>query len=103
MFLHIVMMRFDDSVDSQFFEHVHRYAQRVESECDGLLMYHFGENKADRAGGYNYATSSVFVDAAAHDDYQVSPAHTAMKTFMGPYIKEVVVYDSIVPDIRPPL
>jgi len=98
MFLHIVMMRLDESVDSHFFEQVHAYAERVKAECEGLLMYHFGRNEADRAGGYDYVTSSAFVDAAAHDAYQVSPAHVAMKAFMGGYIKDVVVYDGTLPD-----
>src|SRR3546814_17705621 len=49
--------------------------QYMKAECDGLLMYHFGENKAERDGGYNYVTSSEFVDAAAHDAYQISLAH----------------------------
>src|SRR5690554_4947688 len=97
MFLHIVMMSLDDRVDPQFFEQVQSYADRVIAECEGLLLFHFGENVADRAAGYTHVTSSAFVDAAAHDAYQVSPAHTAMKAFMGPHIKDIVVYDGTVP------
>lgn len=98
MFLHVVMMQLDNQVDVSFFEQVQAFVERVKSECDGLIMFHFGQNEADRASGYQYVTSAIFVDAAAHDSYQISPAHTAMKTFMTPHIKEVVAYDGNVSD-----
>ncbi|CCJ48601.1 Dabb family protein [Bordetella parapertussis] len=99
MFLHVVMMEFDDGIDAGFFRTVDEYVARMKRECDGLLFYHFGENVAARSQGYTHATSSAFVDAAAHDAYQVCPAHVAMKAFMGPRIKRVVVYDGEVPAI----
>lgn len=99
MFLHIVMMRIDEGVGEPFFEQVNACAERVKAECGGLLMFHFGPNSAERAGGYNYVTSSAFVDEAAHDAYQVSPAHTEMKVLMAPHIESVVVYDGVVPAI----
>lgn len=97
MFLHIVLMQFSDKADAAFFQQVAHHAEQVKRECDGLLMYHFGENIAERAQGYTHATSSAFVDAQAHDVYQTSPAHTAMKQFMGPYIERIVVYDGALP------
>ncbi|ARP77665.1 MULTISPECIES: Dabb family protein [Bordetella] len=99
MFLHVVMMEFDDRIDAGFFRTVDEYVARMKRECDGLLLYHFGENVAARSQGYTHATSSAFVDSAAHDAYQVCPAHVAMKAFMGPRIKRVVVYDGEVPAI----
>jgi hypothetical protein len=97
MFLHVVMMQFSHRVDEKFFDHVAELANRVRYECDGILMYHFGENFADRSQGYTHATSAAFASADAHDVYQVSPAHTAMKGFMGPYIERIVVYDGVIP------
>lgn len=97
MFLHIVMMRLDKKIGEIFFEQVNSLVERVSSECEGLVMFHFGKNEAERADGYEYVTSAIFVDAAAHDNYQISPAHTAMKSFMSPYIKDVVVYDASIP------
>lgn len=99
MFLHIVMMRFSDQIDDGFFLTVNEHAERVKKECEGLLMYHFGQNIADRANGYTHVTSSAFVSPEAHDAYQISPAHVAMKTFMSNYIEGVVVYDGVVPNI----
>jgi|GEM_PF-322607 len=96
MFLHVVMMQFSHSADAKFFVHVAELAERVRRECDGILMYHFGENVADRSQGYTHATSAAFASADAHDIYQASPAHTAMKDFMGPYIERIVVYDGII-------
>ena len=98
MFLHVVMMQLDNQVDAIFFEQIQAFVERVKSECDGLIMFHFGKNEADRACGYEYVTSAIFVDAAAHDSYQISPAHTAMKALMSPHMKDVVAYDGNVSD-----
>ncbi len=100
MFQHIVMMQFSDRADDHFFRVVDEYVVRMKNECEGLLLYHFGENVAERSQGYTHATSSLFVDSAAHDVYQVSPAHVAMKTFMADYIERVVVYDGVVPELE---
>ena len=97
MFQHIVMMQFNDRIDDHFFRTVDEYVLRVKNECEGVLLYHFGENIADRSQGYTHVTTSSFIDSAAHDVYQVSPAHVAMKTFMADYIERVVVYDGTVP------
>jgi len=97
MFLHIVMLKFNGRADERFFQQVTEHAKRVQRECEGILMYHFGENIAERSQGYTHATSAAFVDAAAHDAYQISPSHTAMKAFMGDYIEQIAVYDGVVP------
>lgn len=97
MFLHIVIMQFSDKADEQFFQQVARHAEDVRRECDGVLMYHFGENVAERSHGYTHATSAAFVDAHAHDVYQTSLSHMAMKQFMTPYIERIVVYDGVLP------
>lgn len=99
MFLHVVMMEFDERVDANFFGKVEALAERVRQECAGLVLYHFGENVADRSQGYTHATSSLFSDAASHDAYQVSAAHVAMKNHMVPFIKRIVVYDGHLPNV----
>lgn len=101
MFLHVVMMRFSAHADSMFFRQVNEHVEQVKRECEGVLMFHFGENVADRSMGYTHATSACFVSADAHDAYQISSAHTAMKQFMGGYIERVVVYDGMVPTLHP--
>jgi len=93
MFLHIVMMELTDDVDARFFHTVQDYAARMHQTCKGLIYYHFGENIADRAQGYTHAVCAAFMDAPAHDAYQVSSTHMAMKIFMTPYIRRMVVCD----------
>ena len=100
MYQHIVLMQFNNRVDGHFFRTVDEYVLRVKNECEGVLLYHFGENIADRSQGYTHATSSSFIDSATHDAYQVSPAHMAMKAFMTGYIERVVVYDGPVPEFE---
>lgn len=96
-FLHVVMMAFEEGVDERFHRQVEAHARRVRRECMGLLVYHYGENVADRSQGFTHATSALFVDAAAHDAYQTSPAHVEMKRFMMGRIARIEVYDGLIP------
>lgn len=97
MFLHIVMMELDERIDAEFFVNVNAYVDRMKQESEGLLLYHFGENEADRAQGYTHATYSAFIDSVAHDVYQSCAAHVAMKDYMAPYIKRIAVCDGSMP------
>jgi quinol monooxygenase YgiN len=97
MYMHIVMMEFSPSADTEFFGRVQAYADRIRAECQGVNMYHFGANGAARADGLTFAVVSAFEDAAQHDAYQVSPAHQEMKAYMGPYIRRMAVFDGDAP------
>ncbi|QEI09414.1 Dabb family protein [Pigmentiphaga aceris] len=93
MYLHIVMMKFDPAPDPAFIAQVQAHCQRVREECGGLVSYDFRTNEASRSDGLDYATVSLFTDAAAHDAYQVSAAHVAMKADMLPRIQRLAVFD----------
>ncbi|WP_298013558.1 Dabb family protein [uncultured Castellaniella sp.] len=97
LFLHVVMMQFDDRVDARFHRQVKEHADRVRRECGGIVLYHYGENTADRSQGYTHATSALFTSAGAHDAYQTSPAHVAMKEFMMGHIQRIAVHDTAIP------
>lgn len=96
MFLHIVLMALTPQADDAFLARVQTHCQRVRRECPGVLGYEFRTNEASRSQGLDYATVSMFESAAAHDAYQVSAAHVAMKEDMGPYIERLVVFDGSV-------
>ncbi|MBO9680451.1 MAG: Dabb family protein [Acidovorax sp.] len=93
MYMHIVMLEFTPGADPAFLQQVQAYAVRVRQECEGVRLYHFGPNEAARAQGYTHAVVSLFDDSATHDAYQISPAHVAMKTYMGPCIRRLAVFD----------
>lgn len=97
MYMHIVMMEFSPEAGPEFFRQVEAYAARIHQECTGVKIYHFGVNEADRANGYTHAVVSAFEDSPAHDSYQVSPVHVEMKTYMGPYIQRLAVFDGLAP------
>lgn len=97
MYLHIVMMEFSADAGPEFFSQVEAYATRIRQECADVKMYHFGRNEAARADGLTHAVASGFKDSAAHDAYQISPAHVEMKAYMGPYIKRMAVFDGEAP------
>lgn len=94
MFLHVVMMRFNGDADVHFHERVRQYCARIRSECDGVAGYDFQPNAASRSDGLDHAVIGAFVDSAAHDRYQASPAHQEMKAFMAGFIERLVVCDS---------
>lgn len=97
MYMHLVMMEFIPDAGPEFFRQVEAYAVRIRQECADVLIYHFGANEAARSDGYTHAVVSAFKDCPAHDTYQVSPAHVEMKTYMGPYIQRLVVFDGAAP------
>ncbi len=97
MFMHVVLMEIE--ADEAFHAEVERWCERIRGECEGVLGYVYGTNVASRAAGLDRAVVAHFVDAAAHDAYQVSQAHQGMKTFMAPWIRRIVVFDNDVPDL----
>ncbi|MFA5912187.1 MAG: Dabb family protein [Burkholderiales bacterium] len=92
MFLHLVMLRLE-AADERFQQDIRSYLDRVRAEVPGVLSYHFGPNAADRGKGYDWAVAGMFASAAAHDAYQTSPAHLALKDFITPHIADLVVCD----------
>ena len=97
MYMHIVMMEFSADAGPAFFQKVEEYAVRIRQECANVSIYHFGANEAARAEGFTHAVVSAFKDSAAHDAYQVSPAHVEMKGYMGPLIQRLVAFDGAAP------
>ena len=93
MYLHVVLIALKPEADSAFFSTVEMYCDRVRDECAGVMAYEFRSNEAHRSQGFTHATVCAFTDSAAHDAYQISPAHVAMKAYMTPFIKSLVVFD----------
>ena len=96
MFLHVVLMQFNGDADARFRERVQHYCARIRSECDGVAGYDFQPNVASRSDGLAYAVIGAFTDSAAHDRYQISPAHQEMKAYMAGFIERLVVCDSVI-------
>lgn len=94
MFLHAVLMELSNEADAAFHARVERHCEAVRASCAGLVSYVYGPNQASRAAGLSWAVVGCFTDAAAHDAYQVSAAHVAMKTEMAPVIVRLVVLDT---------
>ena len=97
MFYHIVMMRFTAEADAEFHRQVETFSQRIRQECDGILHYDYCRNIAERGKSYEHVIISVFESGAAHDRYQVSSPHQAMKAYMTPFILDLVVCDNDLP------
>lgn len=94
MFIHTVLMSFHPDTAEDFHSQVHDFAGRVQKECSGVQRYFYAPNEAARSGGFTHAVVGCFDDEAAHERYQVSAVHVAMKTFMASRIDALVVFDS---------
>ena len=101
MFYHIVMMRLNGKAGAEFHAQAEAFAARVRRESAGLVHYGYGVNVAGRGKGYDHVVLSIFESSAAHDLYQVSPAHQGMKAFMTPYIEDLIVCDTDLPSPAP--
>lgn len=93
MFLHAVLMELSSQADAAFHARVERHCEAVRAHCAGVVSYGYGPNVASRAAGLGWAVVGTFTDAAAHDAYQVSAVHQAMKADMSPVIVRLVVLD----------
>lgn len=94
MFHHIVLMSFDKDVDAVFFARAQDYVERVKAECPGVVDYFMRQNIAARSDGLTHGIVGVFKDSIAHDAYQISPVHQAMKAFMTARMSRIVVLDT---------
>lgn len=94
MFHHIVLMRFTPEADAAFFAKARHYVDRIRAECHGVVDYFMRENIASRSDGLTHGIVGVFTSSAAHDAYQVSPAHQEMKAFMSTRMARIVVLDT---------
>ena len=101
MFLHVVMLSLSADADA------------LPRTGAGLLPPHPGRmrrrrglclsaNEASRADGLTHAVVAAFADSAAHDRYQVSPAHQEMKAYMAGFIERLVVFDGDIPGFKTP-
>jgi quinol monooxygenase YgiN len=97
MFYHIVMMRLTAAPDADFQRRLEAFSQRIREECDGLLHYDYCRNVAARGLGYEHVIAAVFDSSDAHDRYQASPAHQAMKAYVMPFVADIVVFDGDLP------
>ncbi len=92
MFHHVVLLNLKglgpDSLSS-----LKGFASRMRDELPYVREFYFGVNKASRAGKYGWTVVATFDSEGDHERYQVSDVHQEMKTFLGPFIEDIVVAD----------
>lgn len=93
MFHHTVLLRLAPDADADFFARFARYEAAVREGCAGALVYRLLPNVAPSGKGFTHALFSAFASPAAFADYDRSPLHIEIKTFLGPYVLELVVAD----------
>lgn len=94
MFHHIVLMSFSSEADAAFFAKAEGYVGRIKRECKDVVSYFMAPNIASRSDGLTHGIVGIFKSSAAHDAYQVSPAHQEMKAFMSTLMTRIVVLDT---------
>jgi predicted GNAT superfamily acetyltransferase len=93
MFHHVVLMKFSAAADTAFFDRVEGFCERIRACAPNLQRYVFKANLSARRDGLDWAIVSSFDSSNDHDEYQASPLHQEMKTFMTPFIDRIVVCD----------
>ncbi|MBV1894938.1 MAG: Dabb family protein [Rhodobacteraceae bacterium] len=96
MLQHVVMMSYTDAADDSFMAKIASYTDRVRRECAGIVNYAHCPNVADRRQQYTHAVVGTFESHAAHEAYQVSPAHQEMKAYMAAFIVDLVACDTLI-------
>ena len=68
-------------------------AAALEQLAPGRLAINYSAD-SEIADGLTHGIVGVFTSSAAHDAYQVSPAHQEMKAFMTTRMARIVVLDT---------
>ncbi|CAB3837079.1 Dabb family protein [Achromobacter deleyi] len=93
MFRHVVMLSLNNPLTERDHEEIVGMCQSIKEELPGILELRFATNTSDRAHSYTHAFVADFVDAAAHDLYQVAPAHVPLKHKVMALSRQLVVLD----------
>ena len=93
MFHHIVLMHYSTAADTAFHAEVEAWCERVRQQQPRPERYVYRRNQAARSDGLEHAIVASFASAQAHEQYQASTVHQAMKAYMTPFIDRIVVCD----------
>ena len=94
MYLHVVMMAFNQEVSASFRSQIETCFKGIADECEGVARFDLVDNQSRTSPAYTHALVSVFSDEAALDSYRTGAAHDRLMTQLGPHINEIVVLDS---------
>lgn len=79
MFRHVVMFRWNDTVDDAHVDAVATGLDRLPDEVPGIVSYQHGPDAGVNEGNYDYV---VVGDFASADDYVVYRDHPAHRRFI---------------------
>lgn len=92
MFWHVVLLKMK-RVDPVFFEKFRDYELRILQSSDDVKYYHLARNEAASSKGYEFALYSLFASRAAFEEYDRSELHQSLKTYIQPFVEDLIVVD----------
>lgn len=100
MYLHVVLMAFNQEVTASLSSRVEARFDVIARTCPGVMRFELLRNASRTSPDYSHALLSVFSSEEALDAYRVSPAHDELMAELGPYVRTIVVLDSVLPPER---
>ena len=92
MYIHVVMLRFDDTVDQAYHQRLHDFADAFRA-LPGVVSYNYCENVVDQAGAYSHAIVGVFDAVESYMNYVETPLHDEIKAFSMDKVTDISIND----------
>ncbi|OJU87368.1 MAG: hypothetical protein BGO13_15235 [Burkholderiales bacterium 66-5] len=96
MFHHLVLMGFKQALsesDRAFIEH---HCELLQQVVPGLIRMRLVVNASKRSPQFTHAIVADFSGVQAHDHYQTTPEHDALRQFVAARTTQMVVLDYVV-------
>lgn len=93
MFHHIVLAGFHSPLTPDDHAYFVQQCARIAKELSGVVRMEFVANVSTRSPDFTHAFVAQFVDDAAHDRYQASPLHDALRERFGRLQRRMEVLD----------
>jgi hypothetical protein len=92
MYIHVVMLRFDGTVDAAYHQRLHEFADAFRT-YPGVVSYDYCENVVDRPGAYSHAIVGVFDAVENYMNYVETPLHDEIKAFSMDKVTDISISD----------
>ncbi|NYT62514.1 Dabb family protein [Alcaligenaceae bacterium] len=93
MFHHVVLLSFKSALNAENHAYIKGVCNDMQRELPGVESVQFVQNVSNRSPRFTHAFVAVFVDEAAHDNYQSAPMHLPLRDKIAELTDSVVVLD----------
>lgn len=95
MYLHIVMMAFNDAMNPFLRQCIEQCFNTIRNDSKGVVRFELLDNQSHTSTHYTHALLSIFTSKQALDTYRTGAAHAQMMKTLTPHIAQIEVLDSV--------